>query len=248
MKRKELELSQQLSFHLAEQVISPTVIVSPRRKTVALEIKQGVVRLRVPSKVSVQWLADFIEQRKSWIAKHLKRQQEALDQFLPDPFEKQRCHFLGDEYPVVWDKTSSKSHVVFDTNKLSVYLSLRSKKTPNHLVNEQMRIWLQQQAADYLVKRTHELSFLVGKRPSTVVISNHKTMWGRCSVKGEIALNWRLMLADREAIDYVIIHELCHLYEFNHSAAFWQRVAQYCSNAKQFKEYFKQRASWLHWR
>lgn len=248
MKNNAQELSNRLSFQLEDQLIEPIVVVSPKRKTVALEIKQGKVYLRVPKQVDTRWLICFIEQRTSWIAKHLALQKSHSDEHAPDPYLKKSCLYLGVEYPVEWQIWSEKSQVMFDGHYFLVCINHRTRRTLELIVNEQLRLWLSERAATYLIQRTHELTKVVGKAPSDIVLSNHKTMWGRCSAKGEVALNWRLMLAKPEAIDYVIIHELCHLWEFNHSPAFWRKVRGHCTDYESHKGYFKHRSSWLHWR
>jgi hypothetical protein len=248
LKNSVEELSSRLSFQLEGRLIEPIVVISPKRKTVALEIKQGQVHLRIPKQVDTRWLIRFIEQRTSWIAKHLALQQSYSDEHAPNPYLKKSCLYMGVEYPVEWQIWSGKSQVVFDGHYFLVCINQRTRRTLDQLVNEQLRLWIKERASISLIQRTHELTKVVGKVPTEVVLSNHKTMWGRCSAKGEVALNWRLMLAKPEAIDYVIIHELCHLWEFNHSPAFWQKVSGYCADFERYKQYFKHRSSWLHWR
>ena len=65
---------------------------------------------------------------------------------------------------------------------------------------------------------------LVGKAPQQVRITSAKTRWGSCSAKGGLNFSWRLLLAPPEAVDYVVVHELAHLVEFNHSPRFWAIV------------------------
>ena len=86
--------------------------------------------------------------------------------------------------------------------------------------------WYRHQAKAYLPRRTRELADLHGFRYGQVRIKNQKTRWGSCSSKGNLNLNLRLMMTPDEAIDSVIIHELCHLRELNHSPAFWKLVAE----------------------
>lgn len=78
---------------------------------------------------------------------------------------------------------------------------------------------------------------LIGRAPGRITVREQKTRWGSCSSQHNLNFNWLLIMAPPEALDYVVIHELCHLYEFNHSPAFWARVARYQP------EY----ASWRQW-
>lgn len=68
---------------------------------------------------------------------------------------------------------------------------------------------------------------LIGRTPGRITVREQKTRWGSCSSQHNLNFNWLLIMAPPEALDYVVIHELCHLYEFNHSPAFWARVARY---------------------
>lgn len=72
-----------------------------------------------------------------------------------------------------------------------------------------------------------------------IAIKNHKSRWGSCSKKGNLNFNWRLVLLPLEMVDYVVVHELCHLGQFNHSPNFWKLIAQSLPNYKEIKKKFK---------
>lgn len=88
-------------------------------------------------------------------------------------------------------------------------------------------------------KRVEYYSKLMGIVPSSVKINTAKTKWGSCSGKNSLNFSCRLMLADDETIDYVIIHELAHIKEHNHSCKFWDIVRKYCSEYKKCKQELK---------
>lgn len=79
-------------------------------------------------------------------------------------------------------------------------------------------------AKEYFPKRVAYFQPFTGGTYSRITIRDQKTRWGSCSARGTLSFNWRLMLAPPTILDYVVVHELCHLTHMNHSAAFWQAV------------------------
>ena len=79
-------------------------------------------------------------------------------------------------------------------------------------------------AKEHLPLRAAHFAELMGVKPAAVKVSGARTRWGSCSAKRSLCFSWRLMMADAEAVDYVVVHELAHLTEMNHSARFWAIV------------------------
>jgi predicted metal-dependent hydrolase len=84
-----------------------------------------------------------------------------------------------------------------------------------------------------------ELAPQIGVRYDRIAIKGQSTRWGSCSSKRNLNFNWRLMMAPPGAVDYVIIHELCHLKELNHSPRFWALVAQHCPDYRRWERWLK---------
>ena len=72
-----------------------------------------------------------------------------------------------------------------------------------------------------------------------MAIRDQKSRWGSCSQKGNVNFNWKLVMAPPPALDYVVVHELCHLYEFNHSPRFWALVARHVPDYEVWKKWLK---------
>ena len=86
----------------------------------------------------------------------------------------------------------------------------------------------------------------VGRRPGRVAIRDQKSRWGSCSQKENVNFNWKLIMAPPPALDYVVIHELCHLHEFNHSPRFWALVEAQMPEYAVWKKWLKEHAGDLY--
>ncbi len=95
-------------------------------------------------------------------------------------------------------------------------------------------------ARDYFPKRVSHFQPLTGGSFSRIQIRDQKTRWGSCSAKGTLSFNWRLMLAPPAVLDYVVVHELCHLTYMNHSAAFWALVEKVCPDYRIHRRWLKE--------
>ncbi len=95
-------------------------------------------------------------------------------------------------------------------------------------------------AREYFPKRVAYFLPLTGGSFQRITIRDQKTRWGSCSAGGTLSFNWRLMLAPPAVLDYVVVHELCHLTHMNHSAAFWTLVESVCPDYRIHRKWLKE--------
>jgi len=110
--------------------------------------------------------------------------------------------------------------------------------------NKALERWYREQAKVLINERVAFWGHKMGRFPSQISVKAQKSRWGSCTSNGQLLLNWRLILAPIEVIDYVIIHELAHLYQMNHSKAFWSIVDQFDPHFKEKRRWLKQN-SWI---
>jgi predicted metal-dependent hydrolase len=103
-----------------------------------------------------------------------------------------------------------------------------------------LETWFRSKAEELITCKVEMFSQQIGVRFRRLTIRNARTRWGSCSRLGNLNFNWKLMKAPEPVIDYVIIHELCHLKEMNHSPSFWNLVEKYCSNCYEHRAWLKQ--------
>jgi len=97
---------------------------------------------------------------------------------------------------------------------------------PAERAPEAIERWYRREARVRLSEATRREARQLGMRPGRVSIRDPRTRWGSCSPNGALSFSWRLLLAPREILDYVVVHELCHLRELNHSPAFWRLLGE----------------------
>lgn len=97
-----------------------------------------------------------------------------------------------------------------------------------------------QAAKEYIPKRVAYYAQLLGVTYATISIRDQKTRWGSCSSKGNLSFSWRLILAPPKVLDYVVVHELCHRKEMNHSPRFWVLVESMIPDYKTHRKWLKE--------
>jgi len=113
------------------------------------------------------------------------------------------------------------------------------------LLKQAMTAWYKTEAYKYLIPRVDYFAQLIGATYNAVRLKNQKTCWGSCSAKGNINLNWRLIMAPENVSDYVIIHELCHLKYLNHSPEFWNLVKRHYPDYQNSRRWLKHNRQYL---
>ena len=169
---------------------------------------------------------EFIYKKKDWILKHLK-----------NIYVEEELSYFGKKIEI-----NQKYNLFLTRHKISFcqnILLIESPPGSSEDIKLIFSVWLKRCAKSYLTERTGILARKYNFATGRVKIRNQKTRWGSCSSSGNISLNYRLMKYRKELIDYVIIHELCHLKKMNHSKRFWKHVEDIIPNYRALKHELK---------
>lgn len=176
--------------------------------------------VRVPHKMALETVHAVIRQKLPWI---LRKQRFARENYFPATPKAysagEKFLYLGEEYGLSVIP-GAYGALVFSENGFV----LREGCLP--LAKWLFRHWYREQAAEHLSARVRHFTEITGARYSRIGISNAKGRWGSCSSKGVLNFSWRLVMAPREVVDYVVVHEVVHLEELNHSKRFWLKVRE----------------------
>lgn len=212
------------------------IIKSKRRKTMALKVDTNGVSARIPMDLSLSTVQAFTEKKTKWIQKKLAEQQQ---QIVPEKQFIDGEHFLllAQQYTLRFHPSDLPPEIQKTATEIILYG--RQATLSKTAIRAAIIDWYRQQATDYLTARSQWLSEITGLTPTTITVKHYKARWGSCSSKDEINFNWQLIQAPVEVIDYIIIHELCHISQHNHSAEFWQLVARFMPDFKTHRQWLK---------
>lgn len=203
----------------------PYILKKSSRKTVGITISQnGEIVISSPHRVSEAAIQDVLKKKSAWILQKLEKF-ESMNQKSAYIFAQGGyLLFKGSEYKLnfVSSPNAAKPKVAVEGKSLSLYY----RDIDNvEKMKDELKLWYVEQFKAAISERIPFFSKKLGVNPCKITIREQKTRWGSCSSKGNINLNWRLIMAPDQVLDYVVIHELCHLKQMNHSAAFWSLVA-----------------------
>jgi len=206
-------------------------LVRSKRKTLALIVEtDGTLTVRAPLRMKAADIRQFIEAKQDWIKqKQVKAREEAVD-----------SHRYADG-EIFWYLGQGIPLRIVPGGKPALALDSSFKLTKSALPNAESAFtaWYRKQARKVVTERVEffarEHGFKIGK----VRISSARTRWGSCSTKNTLSFTWRLVMAPPNVVDYVVVHELCHLKEMNHSKTFWAYVEAILPDYKRRRKWLK---------
>lgn len=233
----QLTLIEKRKTSLGGQTLTYTLKRSSRAKHIRLEInvKTGLAVV-VPRGCNLNQLPDLLKRKTKWILSKLAKYRR-IGLISADKQLKigDTIPYLGRDLRIVMLPGSTNADdVKIEQGKLMVSLS-----SATNTLNLALECWYRQQAEKVISQRVQELGARLGLSYGRLCIRSAKTRWGSCSQKGNLNFSWRLIMTPQPVVDYVIIHELAHLRQMNHSKRFWQVVAEYCPQWQQHRRWLK---------
>ncbi len=213
------------------------IIRSSKRKTSAIKIQKGKVFVMVPERLSRTVIESLVTNKTHWIKEKLAIQKEIIAIKPKEFISGEAFSCLDKSHPL---KIESGLYPAIKLFQDQLVVSVRDKAADNAQVIKQLLVkWFKQRAESALRHKTEYYSKIIGVNPSSVTIKSFKARWGSCSVTAGIQYNWKIIIAPDRIVDYVVIHELCHILHHNHSPAFWKTVERYCHDYRDCSAWLK---------
>lgn len=222
----EMDFSKNLEYELVRSKI----------KNMYILIRNGKVIVKVPKAISDNRIRNFINSKEEWINKKLK-------EFEKKSF-KEKSYVSGEVFKVLGNDYTlnieygdfEKASVNLNNGYINICVSENCETVKIKELIEKMYYKIALMIVDKSVNMWKNILKIV---PDVVVIKKLKTAWGKCNSKGKITINPDLMKYDQRVIDYVVLHEFCHLRYMNHSKDFWNMVSKYMPDYKLLRNELK---------
>jgi predicted metal-dependent hydrolase len=202
------------------------------RKTIGLYVRRGVLEVRAPLKAPIADIDRIVLSKQAWIEKSLAKSAANAEQragFVLSYGD--AVTYLGREHPLI---AKPGDRAGFDGSSFYMPPGL----TPEQVKGACVQIYRMLAKRD-LTAKTLDFAKQMGVTPLAVKINGANTRWGSCSAKRSINFSWRLIMADGDVVDYVVVHELAHITEMNHSPRFWAIVSGVLPDYKARQERLK---------
>ncbi len=226
---------------------------SSKAKNIRLVIDNNGLHIVKPKKVAIGEVDRVLKDKSTWIFNHYKKLIEAK-KCMPERkwITGETLLYLGQSYML-----NITEHNKIDNNNLSnikkgiisvnfdgdAFNILMDEKTTgeerNILVESILKKWYKRAADSVIYGRLEHFCRITGLRYKAVRFKEQKTRWGSCSKAGNLNFNWKLVMAPLWVVDYVVLHEVCHLRHLNHSKDFWNMVEYYMPQYKKAQEWLK---------
>jgi predicted metal-dependent hydrolase len=213
-----------------------------RRRTVRIRLAgPGRLEVSAPTRMPRSEIEAMLHSKEAWIV----RQTAKLAAIAASPLNVAaepgaQLLFLGEARRLtVLAAGGTRPAVSLEGDRLFVHLPVLPAAEQAAALAKVLRSWYVATARHELERRTMEWAGRLKVKPQRIFIREQKSRWGSCSSRGNINYNWRAVMAPPAVVDYLVVHELCHLRQPNHSPAFWELVAAAVPDYKEYRRWLR---------
>lgn len=208
-----------------------------KRKSMGIYIDlYGNIEVQAPKGTPVECVLQLLEEKWDWVQQKSKEMKDRMR----GPVEKVYDHgenflYLGNAYPIqiFQDINIKKDHAVLEGDKLHIYV----KQLEDEKIKQALKRFYYQQCKALVEKsiQSYQSNFKI--KPRSIRISDSSRTWGTCDSNLQLTFNWKLAMAPMKVIDYVVVHEMCHMVHLNHDRSFWRLVGKIIPDYKELENW-----------
>ena len=221
----------------------PVIVERKDRTRIGIVIDAEKVLVKVSNDTSDTKINEYIKEKYRWIKRNLQKRIEFIPPKSKEFKSGSKLLYLGNEFTL--NIKASKLNTVKITNE-EIIISMPvdiGKSAQKTLLGNLLLNWYHVEATKVLKAKVEKYESLIGVKHTSFKLGDFKSKWGHCTNLNDLAFNWRLILAPEDVLDYVVVHELCHILEHNHSSKFWKLVASYLPNYQKQEQWLNENSN-----
>ncbi|WP_417667172.1 M48 family metallopeptidase [Pseudidiomarina sp.] len=218
------------------------VIRSNRRKTADLKVEEGAVSIVVPQDTAADKIKQVLLSKRGWITQKLAAQREVMPASSRRFVSGEAIPYLGRNYRLKVETGHFKPAKLINGR---LVVTVPADTNQSAMVRNAIIRWYKRHAEEKLSEKAERYANLMGVQPKSIGIKTFKSRWGSCLKNGHIDFNWLVMMAPNRVVDYVVIHEICHLTHYDHSTLFWKKVAKQMPDYEECRRWLRRNAHTL---
>lgn len=219
------------------------IIRTNRRKTADVRVEAGAVTVVVPQDIQPEKIDHILAKKRQWIRDKIQLHLEAAPVGSKQYVSGEALRYLGRNYRLKVER-GPFAPVKLVNGRLVVTTPFGSDQP--HMIRNALTRWYMHQAEKKLRVKVDRYAPVVGAQPTGVGIKSFKSRWGSCTARSRLEFNWKIMMAPNRMVDYVVVHELCHLKKHDHSPAYWREVERVMPDYRECREWLKENAESLY--
>lgn len=211
-------------------MVTPDKIIRSNRKTLSISIDAfGALIVRAPRRYTERQISAFLQEKEGWILKKQAERKGAGIHLPPENLDGYSLLLLGRAYKIV---LTSADKITFGADKETLFVPKKDAK-------KRLVAWLKENAKRIFTEAVERKAKEMGVSYASVSVSTAKSRWGSCSRDDKLCFSFRLLYAPKDVVEYVVVHELAHTRQKNHSPLFWAEVKKYVPDWKQKRAWLK---------
>lgn len=226
-----------LSYEFGTQRIDFSVVFR-KRKTLSIEVEApNIITVKAPEGTTEDKILETVKTKSKWIVQKLFEIKEM-------EYRKRIKQYVNGESFIYMGRKYSLQIVLDDKVKLPEAKLIRGKlyvytySKDEEIVKQALENWYKDKAKEKVQERVDYYQQYFDVKPTKVTVKEQQKRWGSCTSKQELLFNWKCIMAPSPVLDYIVVHEMCHLIHMNHSKEFWEQLKRVLPD-------YEDRKAWL---
>jgi len=218
------------------------VIRTARVKSADIRVEDGAVSVVIPLNLCDARISQLLHDKRQWIQQKIWLHREAMPVGIKEFVSGESFSYLGRNYRL---KVRRGKFMPMKLQQGRLEITVPGGKKDALLIRAELVRWYRSHAEIKLKEKVDRYAPMIQVKPEGIGIKTFKSRWGSCSVRGKVDFNWKIIMAPNRVVDYVVVHELCHLKQHDHSPKFWKQVERFVPDYLESKSWLKQHSDRL---